>query len=99
MIRLATIVLFLIDAATGLKSNPGAIRVGSCSHVTEVMTTVKRKDLSILPLNLLLIELDKPTFVYPPPRDGPIIVDIGLYVLEITELDPGMFFAMHRLRL
>lgn len=37
--------------------------------------------LNSLPLNKLMIQLNKPTMVLPPNPDGPTIVDIGLFIL------------------
>eukprot|EP00977_Amphora_coffeiformis_P021827 scaffold9946_cov188-Amphora_coffeaeformis.AAC.11 len=66
------------------------IRLGSCSQVPYGnLELATRVDLASLPLTQLMIELDKPSIVMPPNPNGATIVDIGLYITEITEVDPG----------
>eukprot|EP00980_Cylindrotheca_fusiformis_P011375 scaffold2638_cov114-Cylindrotheca_fusiformis.AAC.3 len=71
-------------------------RFGSCGSVPYgSLVLEKEADLEDLPLNELMIRLDNPPYVEPPNPDGPVIVDIGLYVHGISDLDPGAnTFAM-----
>ncbi len=62
----------------------------SCTDVPYgTMVMEEKKELKDLPLNELIIALESPTFVEPPNPAGPTMVDIGLFVMEITEIDPS----------
>ncbi|CAJ1941215.1 unnamed protein product [Cylindrotheca closterium] len=66
-------------------------RAGACSNVDYAnQTYLAEVDPHSLPLNELLIHLDHPAYVSPPNPDGPTIVDIGLYIHNIFNLDPGL---------
>ncbi|CAJ1941217.1 unnamed protein product [Cylindrotheca closterium] len=66
-------------------------RAGACANVDYANATyLDQVDLHSLPLNELMIELDHPFFVSPPNPNGPTIVDIGLYIHSIFDLDPGL---------
>jgi len=74
------------------------MRTGECSKVPYGIYTKedyssegKLVDLEDMPLNELLIELDHPRYVSPPNlnSESPVIVDIGLYVNAVEELDVG----------
>eukprot|EP00980_Cylindrotheca_fusiformis_P011376 scaffold2638_cov114-Cylindrotheca_fusiformis.AAC.4 len=71
-------------------------RFGSCGMVPYGSLVFEEEiDLLDLPLNELMIQLDHPPYVSPPNPDGPVIVDIGVYVHGISDLDPGAnTFAM-----
>ncbi|KAL3936714.1 MAG: hypothetical protein SGBAC_008033 [Bacillariaceae sp.] len=65
-------------------------RAGACANVDYAnQTYLTEVDPSSLPLNELLIHLDHPAYVSPPNPNGPTIVDIGLYIHNIFNLDPG----------
>ena len=67
-----------------------AIRMGSCENVPYGNATWPLEvDPRDMPLNELMIHLDHPVYVSPPNPDGPVIVDIGLYVYGVSELDAG----------
>jgi Neurotransmitter-gated ion-channel ligand binding domain len=77
---------------------PSANFPGECASVPYGSLTVedyiqegKSLALEDLPLNELLIELDHPKFVSPPNinTDSPVIVDIGLYIEGVEDLDVG----------
>jgi len=53
------------------------------------MTISGREKLADLPLNELLIKLEKPPYVTAPNPFGQTVVDIGLYVYEIAHIDPA----------
>lgn len=62
---------------------------GSCSQVSYGELELQHKNLAELPLNELMIQLEKPPFVHSPNPYGPTIADISLYIYEIADLDPG----------
>ena len=65
-------------------------RPGSCGQAVHGNMTISRRDkLADLPLNELLIKLEKPPFVTTPNPFGQTVVDIGLYVYEIAHIDPA----------
>lgn len=67
---------------------------GACGPGAQASGRAKA-DLSGLPLNELLLRLEKPTFVSPPRTDGPTTVGIALHVYEISDIDPATnTFAM-----
>eukprot|EP00980_Cylindrotheca_fusiformis_P011377 scaffold2638_cov114-Cylindrotheca_fusiformis.AAC.5 len=72
------------------------VRFGSCGNVPYGNLVIEEEvDLRNLPINELMIHLDHPPYVSPPNPDGPVIVDIGVYVHGISDLDPGSnTFAM-----
>eukprot|EP00562_Extubocellulus_spinifer_P021137 CAMPEP_0178624048 /NCGR_PEP_ID=MMETSP0698-20121128/7152_1 /TAXON_ID=265572 /ORGANISM="Extubocellulus spinifer, Strain CCMP396" /LENGTH=537 /DNA_ID=CAMNT_0020263149 /DNA_START=61 /DNA_END=1675 /DNA_ORIENTATION=+ len=75
---------------TTTSAAPVLQRSGSCSKVPYGNLVLEKKSkLETLPLNELMIQLQKPPFVTPPNPYGPTIVDIGLYVYEIAKIDPG----------
>ena len=65
-------------------------RPGSCGQAIHGNMTIDTRDnLLDLPLNELLIKLEKPPFVTTPNPYGQTVVDIGLYVYEIAHIDPA----------
>ena len=65
-------------------------RPGSCGRAVHGNMTISgREKLADLPLNVLLIKLEKPPFVTAPNPFGQTVVDIGLYVYEIAHIDPA----------
>ena len=65
-------------------------RPGSCGQAVHGNMTIDTRDnLLDLPLNELLIKLEKPPFVTTPNPYGQTVVDIGLYVYEIAHIDPA----------
>ena len=73
----------------------GAIRRGVCSQVKYGnLTWEDEVDLKTLELNELMIHLDHPSYVSPPNQYGvggmgPVVVDIGLYIHKISNVDVG----------
>ena len=66
------------------------LRSGSCSAVPYGSLDLEtHRALEDLPLNELLIQINKPPFVTPPNPDGPTVVDIGLYVYELADINPA----------
>jgi hypothetical protein len=80
----------------GNASSDSAARFGSCATVPYGNQTFEQEmDPKELPLNELMLFLDHPAYVSSPNPAGPVIVDIGLYVHGISDLDPGAnTFAM-----
>ena len=65
-------------------------RPGSCGQAVHGNMTISgREKLADLPLNELLIKLEKPPYVTAPNPFGQTVVDIGLYVYEIAHIDPA----------
>ena len=65
-------------------------RPGSCGQAVHGNMTIDTRDsLKDLPLNELLIKLEKPPFVTAPNPFGQTLVDIGMYVYEIAHIDPA----------
>ncbi len=89
-----------VETTTGLPDRRNlagydAIRRGKCSEVKYGnLTWDDELDPFILPVNELMIHLDHPAYVSPPNQYGindmgPVIVDIGLYIHQISEVDVG----------
>lgn len=72
-----------------------AVRKGKCSEVPYGNLTWENElDPFSLPMNELMIHLDHPAYVAPPNKYGvngmgPVIVDIGLFIHQISEVDIG----------
>lgn len=62
----------------------------ACANVDYANSTyLNEVDPYALPLNELMIYLDHPYYIDPPNPNGPVLVDIGIYIHSIFNLDPG----------